>query len=92
MPPRRVPRRCTLVVLAQVPSLAAVLGNASSGRVQISVARVPKGSLLSAVDGEERELGERCRVSKRVHTECALCPSFDQERRGGVTWCASPER
>lgn len=59
---------------------------------QISVARVPKGSLLVAVDGEEKELGERRSASEREHADSELRPSFSQERRGGVTWCAPPER
>lgn len=33
---------------------------------QIWVSGVPKGSLLVEVDGEQKELGERCRASERV--------------------------
>lgn len=92
-----VSRRCPLVVLAQLPSLAAAPGDSSAQRKlpprpRHLCRRIPKGSLLVAVDREGKELRERWERRERERAESAWLPSFRLGLRGGVTWCASPER
>lgn len=93
MPLRRVPRRCALVVLPRSllwPRLQAMClrGETAPNLGGRGSQRIPSG----AVDGEENGLGEKCRASEWESFESALGPSLSQERRGGVTWCASPQR
>lgn len=68
-----------VVLLRTLPELLIQAQRLRVKLAQIWVSGVPKGSLLVEVDGEQKELGERCRASERESFESALGPSVSQE-------------